>query len=99
MIESYQIKSTTDQILSRFSLSLNQFTLPIIGPCAIEKEVIGYVITSENERELRWMKFGFTPHWVKEKMNLLIARAEGDKNMENDPYYNGTNSIFLKAAF
>lgn len=99
MFESYQINSTTDKILSRFSLSLNEYTNPIKNACTIIKGTKGYVITSESDRELRRMKFGFTSHWAKTPMDILTARAEGDKNLDNDPYYNGPNSIFLKPAF
>lgn len=45
------------------------------------------------------MKFGMTPFWAKSAMNLINARSEGDKNKNDDPYYNGANSIFLKPAF
>jgi putative SOS response-associated peptidase YedK len=99
MFESYQITSSTDKILSRFSISLNEYTNPIKSACTIIKGTKGYVITSESDRELRRMKFGFTPHWAKTPMDILTARAEGDKNLDNDPYYNGPNSIFLKPAF
>jgi putative SOS response-associated peptidase YedK len=99
MLESYQISSSTDKILSRFSLSLNEYTNPIKSACTIVKGTKGYVFTSESDRELRRMKFGFTPHWAKTPMDILTARAEGDKNLDNDPYYNGPNSIFLKPAF
>ena len=99
MLESYQISSSTDKILSRFSLSLNEYTNPIKSACTIVKGTKGYIITSESDRELRRMKFGLTPHWAKTPMDILTARAEGDKNLDNDPYYNGPNSIFLKPAF
>lgn len=99
MIESYQIKSSTEKILSRFSISLNEYTLPINVPYTVEKGAMGYVITSENERELRRIKFGLTPYWSKKPMDILTARAEGDKNMDNDPCYSGPNQIFLKPAF
>lgn len=40
-----------------------------------------------------------TPAWAKQPLNLIIARAEGNKNPQNDPLYNGSKSIFLKPAF
>lgn len=99
MIESYQIYSSTDNILSRFSISLNEYTIPINRACTIKTGAKGYVITSENDRELCRMKFGLTPYWAKSPMDIIHARAEGDRNLDNDPYYNGPNSIFLKPAF
>lgn len=99
MIEKIILYSSTDDILKRYSIAINDYTLPLAHPHEAGNGSPTYVITSENPRELRSMKFGFTPHWAKEKMNLLTARAEGDKNAANDPYYNGPNSIFLKPAF
>jgi hypothetical protein len=32
-------------------------------------------------------------------MILINTRAEGDKNLENNPEFNGSNAIFLKSAF
>jgi putative SOS response-associated peptidase YedK len=40
-----------------------------------------------------------TPFFAKEQMNIINARAEGDKNSRNDPDYTGSKSIFLKTAF
>jgi putative SOS response-associated peptidase YedK len=60
---------------------------------------VSYVITSEDLPELQVFKFGMTPYWAKSSMDLINARAEGDKNHDNDPNYSGANSIFLKRAF
>jgi len=43
--------------------------------------------------------FGMTPSWAKYPMQLIHARAEGDKNPDNDPTFNGSKAIFLKKAF
>lgn len=45
------------------------------------------------------MEFEMTPLWAKASMDLINARAKGDKNKNDDSYYNGANSIFIKAAF
>lgn len=99
MIEKIILRSSTDEILKRYIVAINDYTLPISAPQLAGNGVSTYVITSENDHELRRMKFGFTPNWAKEPMNQLTARAEGDKNAANDAYYNGPNSIFLKPAF
>lgn len=99
MIEKIILNTGTDDILKRYSVAINDYTLPNPESQVVGNGISTYVITSENDHELRRMKFGFTPHWANERMDLLTARAEGDKNKGNDPYYNGPNSIFLKPAF
>lgn len=99
MSENFVIVSTLEKIQLQFSVQISDYSLPITSPQLLTKGVSGYVITSENERELKQMRFGFTPHWAKERMDILNARAEGDKNPNNDPYYNGPNAIFLKPAY
>src|SRR5690606_22802564 len=43
--------------------------------------------------------FGFSPAWAEKRMYLLNARAEGDRNKENDPKYTGELAIVRKPAF
>ncbi len=57
------------------------------------------MITSEKPQELQTYQFGLTPYWAKKPMDLINARAEGDKNQNNDPNYQGPNQIFMKKAF
>jgi putative SOS response-associated peptidase YedK len=57
------------------------------------------IITQQNPKELTSSKFGMTPAWAKQPMNLINARAEGNKNPENDPAYSGSKAIFMKPAF
>jgi putative SOS response-associated peptidase YedK len=57
------------------------------------------VITNENPRELKLFQFGLTPFWAKKKMYLFNARAEGDRNQENDENYTGARAIISKPAF
>lgn len=99
MVEKIILYSSTDDILKRYTIAINDYTLPIFTHQETGNGLSTYVITSESNHELQRMKFGFTPHWAKDSMNLLTARAEGDKNVANDPFYNGPNSIFLKPAF
>ena len=40
-----------------------------------------------------------TPFCATQPMDITSARAEGDKNMKNDPAYNGSKAIFLQSAF
>ncbi len=57
------------------------------------------VITNENPNQLQMYRFGLTPFWSKKPMYLFNARAEGDKNKDNDPSYTGSKEIFKKPAF
>jgi len=57
------------------------------------------VITNENPKELQLFQFGMTPFWAKKKMYLFNARAEGDRNKENDEHYTGSRAIVMKPAF
>lgn len=57
------------------------------------------IITQQNPKEINLSKFGMTPSWAKQPMNLINARAEGNKNPKNDPLYTGSKAIFLKPAF
>ncbi|PKP45692.1 MAG: hypothetical protein CVT94_17170, partial [Bacteroidetes bacterium HGW-Bacteroidetes-11] len=42
------------------------------------------IITQEKPGELTLSVFGLTPAWAKCRMQLINARAEGDKNPENN---------------
>jgi len=57
------------------------------------------VITNEKPDELQIYQFGLTPFWSKKPMYLFNARAEGEKNKENDPAYTGAREIYRKPAF
>jgi len=57
------------------------------------------VITNENPGEVQLLQFGLTPFWAKKPMYLFNARAEGDKNKENDPNYTGGKEIISKPSF
>jgi putative SOS response-associated peptidase YedK len=43
--------------------------------------------------------FGLTPFWAKKAMYLFNARAEGDRNKENDPNFKGAKDIINKPSF
>jgi len=57
------------------------------------------IITQQNPKQLTLSKFGMTPTWSKQPMSLINARAEGNKNPDNDPLFTGGKSIFMKPAF
>ena len=57
------------------------------------------VITSQNPRQLQLFRFGLTPFWARKPMFLFNARAEGNRNKENDPDFKGAKDIINKPAF
>ncbi|MBU0763203.1 MAG: SOS response-associated peptidase [Bacteroidetes bacterium] len=57
------------------------------------------VITDDKPNELQLFLFGLTPFWAKKPMYLFNARAEGDRNRENDPNYRGAKDIINKPSF
>lgn len=57
------------------------------------------IITRHNPGEIVLSEFGMTPTWSKLPVQIINARAEGDKNPDNDPAFNGSNAIFLKKSF
>jgi putative SOS response-associated peptidase YedK len=57
------------------------------------------VITDAAPGVLQLFTFGLTPFWAKKPLYLFNARAEGDRNMENDPHYTGGLDIISKPAF
>jgi putative SOS response-associated peptidase YedK len=57
------------------------------------------IITQQNPDAFTLSAFGMTPSWAKRPMQLINARAEGDKNPDNDPSFKGSRAIFLKPAF
>jgi len=57
------------------------------------------VISSDHPLQLDLMTFGMTPHWATKPMYLFNARAEGDRNKENNPAYSGAKDIIIKPAF
>ncbi|MCB0793912.1 MAG: SOS response-associated peptidase [Flavobacteriales bacterium] len=57
------------------------------------------VITDHDPTELNMAVFGLTPFWAKKRLYFFNARAEGDRNKENDPNYRGALDIIVKPAF
>ena len=59
----------------------------------------GLIIINESVKKIESAIFGLTPHWSMKPMYLFNARAEGDRNQENDSNYRGAKQIILKPAF
>lgn len=57
------------------------------------------IIASDSPDSIVPAIFGLTPFWSKKAMYLFNARAEGDRNKENDPNFRGAKDIITKPAF
>ena len=99
MCTKFVLASDLQRIESRFNSKLGPNTPEIPKLYAVSEGDESYVITSEDPHLIQVFKFGMTPFFAQEPMNLINARAEGDKNNSNDPAYTGSNAIFLKLAF
>lgn len=98
MCRRYILASKLDAIESRFGVraSFHDGWDPSIVVVPGDQTLI---ITRQNPCDLILSEFGMTPSWAKSKMQLINARAEGDKNPGNDPSFSGSRAIFLKPAF
>lgn len=57
------------------------------------------IITQENPKDIILSTFGMTPAWSKQPMQIINARAEGEKNPANNPAFKGFKAIILNKAF
>jgi len=57
------------------------------------------IITQQEPSVITYSTFGMTPSRARFPMSIVNARAEGDKNPDNDPAFSGSKAIFLKKAF
>ncbi len=99
MCTKYVLASELSCIETRFNVRISSSGIPIPKLYSFSTVDYSYVITSENPHELQVLKFGMTPFYATQPMDIINARAEGDKNIRNDPSYNGSMAIFLQTAF
>lgn len=99
MPRKFILASSLEKIEERFHAHLSSYTMVLPASYNISGGDTTYVITVERPHELQAMQFGLTPYWAKKPMDLINARAEGDKNPSNDPGYSGPFQIFLKKSF
>lgn len=99
MCKRFLLASDPVRIESRFNVLLDPSFEVISRNYAVSPGDYSYVITSENTHLLQVLRFGMTPFFSKEPMNIINARSEGDKNSRNDTGYTGSKAIFLKTPF
>jgi len=98
MPRNYIIGSTLETIKTRFNVESPSITDwnqgHIISP---GDEAL--IITQENPKEIILSTFGMIPAWSKKPLPIINARAEGDKNPDNNPSFTGSKAIFRSPAF
>ena len=99
MCKKFVLASTLETIETKFNVLLDKNTTEIPKSYSVSRDDNSYVITCENPYVIQVFKFGMIPFYSTEPLNLINARAEGDKNGKNDPNYSGSKSIFLQNAF
>jgi putative SOS response-associated peptidase YedK len=99
MCRKFVIASSLETIETRFNARFDQQFVEIPKSYAVSCGDFVYAITCQNPSSVHVLQFGMTPYYATESMNIVTARAEGDKNRIDDPLYNGSKSIFLQPAF
>jgi len=99
MCKKFVLASELQRIETRFNALLGPNTSEVPKHYAVSGGDGTYIITGQDPHLIQVFKFGMTPFYANEPMNLINARAEGDKNSSNDPDYNGSKAIFLQTAF
>lgn len=99
MINNFILASNLQTIESKFHFRISDYTQPIPINYKIGCNDSTYVVTCKNPHEIQTMRFGYTPHWSIKLMDILCARAEGNKNPFDDPCYDGARAIFQNNCF
>jgi len=98
MCQHYILASAIEKIKNSFNIqALNLIAWE--SPIVVHPGSQSLIITQQNPTELTLSDFGMTPSWVRQPMNLVNARAEGDKNPNNNPDFKGSKAIFLKPSY
>ena len=93
----YILASDLKVIEKRFTAKPHPDLIEIPKSYSVAGGDSSYVITENNT--IQDFRFGMTPHFALNQLTLLTARAEGNKNGNDDPLYNGSKAIFLQPEF
>jgi putative SOS response-associated peptidase YedK len=93
----FVLASTRERIEDRFNVKIEVSEIP--KSYSVSSNDYTYVITCEKPHIIQPFKFGMTPFYATHPLGIILARAEGDKNKKNDPFYSGSLAIFLKDEF
>ena len=98
MCRKYIIGSSLDTIKTRFNVEAPSITDWNQGQI-ISPGNQALILTQENPKEIIRSTFGMIPAFSKKPLPIINARAEGDKNPENNPSFSGSKAIFRKTSF
>ncbi len=98
MCRRFILGSSHTDIEKRFGTRSLPASEPLV-PVVVTEGDHSLIITSENPDSYTLSRFGMTPAWARQPIQLINARAEGDKNPDNDPAFRGSRAIFMKPAF
>ena len=98
MCRKYIIGSSLETIKTRFNVEAPSLTDWSQGQI-ISPGNQALIITQENPKEIILSTFGMIPAFCKKPLSIINARAEGDKNPENNPSFSGSKAIFRKTTF
>jgi putative SOS response-associated peptidase YedK len=96
MTDRYAIVDSIKIIEKRFNVKVG---FQLEGNYNLHPGQLAPVITCDSPYQVQLMRFGITPAGAKKEMNIINARAEGDHNKEDDPYYRGAKGIIVKPEF
>lgn len=99
MCGRYALVRELKELSVRFKARATILDLPWLANRNIKVGDMVPVITSQQPRALEFMQFGLTPSWSAKQTYWFNARAEGDRNKENDPSYVGALDIINKPAY
>lgn len=98
-MKNFLLVSNLETIENKFHFRISDYTQPIQPNYRIGCNDSTYVVTCQNPHEIQTMRFGYTPHWSAKPVDILCARAEGNKNPFDDPCYDGARAIFQNNRF
>ena len=99
MCRKYVLASEIVKIEARFNCRLSLDAVEIPRMYALASGDRGYVVTCQDPFLIQVFQFGMTPFYAESPMELITARAEGDKNPTDDPSFRGSRAIFMQPAF
>ncbi len=99
MFERFILASNFKRIESRFSMAKIPESNTYIPSYNILPADKTYVITNPQTKLIAQFEFGLKGLGNKYPNALPFVRAEGDRNLNNDPNYTGAKAIFLRPEF
>lgn len=95
MFDRYILASNFNRIATRFSMAKLPELVDYKPSYNISKGDKCFIINNNQTKEIQLFEFGLN---VKDDV-MPFVRAEGDRNIYDDPHYYGSKAIFLKPEF